>query len=449
MPACYALPWLWLLLQVEVVPRKLIKRPPHHANHQQPQPTGPRQPPPQQPSRMAGPGQGGGGRRLSAEQKQQHKPSSGPPMPAVSAPETKKTVSKDEARGGQQGGEQEEEGVAVSSVLEEVVAGAGRVGVEQQDRVTITVPMTSPASSSSALPRQEWLNVACDRTLDPYRVFHIDVHWLVCSAKYDHTTNNTTRRTRTPFSSLSDEAPLSVPACLLVAGAGVCVRVCVPGWTDNRQVREFVSAMLRRAQNLSLSVAVLPEYGRAAQLNVHPFVSHPYLHLPSHALVRHHHHHPPPASKPGRQAAADRLSCEVVCVVLLSGVCVGGGAADPLRLHLRGRAHHRLDHAPAAAPTAAAAAGRRLLLRAASPPAPSCAARRLGGVSQQQQWGQQSASSSFEAGRARERAHYPHGPAATARVSQAGGGVVTSHSFTHSLTRCPSRVRPPALVWWC
>jgi hypothetical protein len=53
-----------------------------------------------------------------------------------------------------------------------------------------------------------------------------------------------------------------------------------------RNVREFISSMVRRAQHLGLSVHTLPEYARGANLNVHPFISHPFFTLPSPPLVR-------------------------------------------------------------------------------------------------------------------------------------------------------------------
>lgn len=81
-------------------------------------------------------------------------------------------------------------GPLTGAVLDRIIDGAPK-GVEAS--VTISVPLTTRPPSTSATTksggvglRQEWLTLPCDRTLDPYRAYHIDIHWLVCSAKYEH-----------------------------------------------------------------------------------------------------------------------------------------------------------------------------------------------------------------------------------------------------------------------
>jgi hypothetical protein len=78
-------------------------------------------------------------------------------------------------------------GPLTGAVLDRIIDGAPK-GVEAS--VTISVPLTTRPPSTSATTkaggvglRQEWLTLPCDRTLDPYRAYHIDIHWLVCSAK--------------------------------------------------------------------------------------------------------------------------------------------------------------------------------------------------------------------------------------------------------------------------
>jgi hypothetical protein len=78
-------------------------------------------------------------------------------------------------------------------------------------------------------PRREWAVLSVDRVLDPFRVFHIELSWLVCSAK---------------------------------------------------NVRDLLGALLRRAQQLGLCLVPVPTYARSSHLNVHPFIAHPFLPLP-------------------------------------------------------------------------------------------------------------------------------------------------------------------------
>jgi hypothetical protein len=73
------------------------------------------------------------------------------------------------------------------------------------------------------------------QVLDPLRAYHIEVHWLLCSA---------------------------------------------------RNVGEFVQTLLRRGQNLGLSLTTIPEYSRSTNLNVHPFIAHPFIALAPPSLVR-------------------------------------------------------------------------------------------------------------------------------------------------------------------
>ncbi len=84
-------------------------------------------------------------------------------------------------------------------------------------------------------PRREWAVLAVDRVLDPFRTFHIELSWLVCSAK---------------------------------------------------NARDLVGALLRRAQQLGLCLVPVPTYARSSHLTVHPFIAHPFLPLPGPPAVR-------------------------------------------------------------------------------------------------------------------------------------------------------------------
>ncbi|EWM23480.1 dep domain containing protein [Nannochloropsis gaditana] len=94
----------------------------------------------------------------------------------------------------------------------------------------IPLPSVGPQST-----RQEWLVLSCDKLLDPCRAFHLDINWLVCSAK---------------------------------------------------NARDFVAALLRKAQQLGLHLVPLPEYSRSSNLNVHPFLAHPFVAIYPPALLR-------------------------------------------------------------------------------------------------------------------------------------------------------------------
>jgi len=97
-----------------------------------------------------------------------------------------------------------------------------------------TSTTTSTTTATTASSRYEWINVMCDAQLDPYSVYHIEIHWLVCSA---------------------------------------------------RNVREFVQSLYRKCQQLNLNIITIPEYSRSNDLQVHPFIAHPFICLPPVAIV--------------------------------------------------------------------------------------------------------------------------------------------------------------------
>ncbi|CAM9349308.1 unnamed protein product, partial [Chrysoparadoxa australica] len=100
---------------------------------------------------------------------------------------------------------------------DQVEAEAGKV-------VTIKVNLKEAKSGSSG--QYEWLHVVCDAHKPLDRVIHLDIHWLVCSGS---------------------------------------------------SVAEFVSGLSRRANQIGLKLVQVPQYTRARHIDVHAFVTHPFI----------------------------------------------------------------------------------------------------------------------------------------------------------------------------
>lgn len=77
-----------------------------------------------------------------------------------------------------------------------------------------------------------WLYVQCDATMHPLRVYHFELHWVCCNS-----------------------------------------------WV----VDDFVSTIHRRGGQFGLRIAQVPEYSRASNLSVHPFIAQPYLAIDGYA----------------------------------------------------------------------------------------------------------------------------------------------------------------------
>lgn len=109
-------------------------------------------------------------------------------------------------------------------------SGGGGGGGQMMVSTRLSLPPVGPKS-----PRREWVVLAVDRVLNPFRAYHIEVSWLVCSAK---------------------------------------------------NVRDLVGGLSRKAQQLGLCLVPVPAYARSARLNVHPFIAHPFLPLPGPPSLR-------------------------------------------------------------------------------------------------------------------------------------------------------------------
>lgn len=97
-----------------------------------------------------------------------------------------------------------------------------------------TVSMRIPIQSNDT-GRYEWLIIVCDKEVDPFRVYHIEVYWIVCTA---------------------------------------------------RNVRDFIQSISRKATQLGLTLTRIPEYSRSSNLNVHPLVTHPFIKMSSPATIQ-------------------------------------------------------------------------------------------------------------------------------------------------------------------
>jgi len=116
--------------------------------------------------------------------------------------------------------------------------------------------------------------------LDPCRAFHLDITWLVCSAKNARDFVAALLR-KAQQVLLGDE----VHGASLIGGYGKNHSKAVMGATWANMRLPSISLSLITYQ-LGLHLVPLPEYSRSSNLNVHPFLAHPFVAIYPPALLR-------------------------------------------------------------------------------------------------------------------------------------------------------------------